>query len=600
MDTAATQLGRFAALAALFLLATAPFVLVAHARSTDASPASGTAACTTNLGTPNGTLKRSGTWSSNCASTHRDNTYARFYAFSIDEEMKLQVDLVSETDTHLFLLSGEGRNGGVIASDDNGGDGTNARITRTLAPGTYTVEATTDKNHRTGSFTLTLARVVSPPLQMSMVDWRWSASEHRDSVVIDLTVHNDIPTFPALTGLYLMFAHSHISNTSFYFGFQTDVLRPGVGYAGKGVIFSRWGTRDLSKARPTTNGWTQSSGQEGDFIGVRHPYEWGADEYRLTLAEDTDAASSSDGRWFGLWVTAGSTGGTTWVGSLHFPRDANGETVFKRTLRSVMEVYGKEIALSAMPEWHISIAPPVADGDSQPFDAWVSYFSVETNTDVAYDSQHNRFHFRGGAGTERVNTYYSTVPLTAAQPASSPTPSPLPTPVPTPPPPPPPEPQTSGGGGFGPAPIAPSFVDGFRTTRTVAENARPGDTVGDPVSATHPDELEVAYSLSGTDAASFTVDEATGQISVKEGVDLSIGRTYSVNLTATDSAGFGDIIIVNIEVTEAFFSSYDLNGNHRIERDEVIKAVADYFRGLITKEEVLEVIKLYLQGDGRA
>ena len=37
-------------------------------------------------------------------------------------------------------------------------------------------------------------------------------------------------------------------------------------------------------------------------------------------------------------------------------------------------------------------------------------------------------------------------------------------------------PTTSGGGGggFGPAPVAPSFADGFRTTRAVAENARLG------------------------------------------------------------------------------------------------------------------------------
>ena len=152
-----------------------------------------------------------------------------------------------------------------------------------------------------------------------------------------------------------------------------------------------------------------------------------------------------------------------------------------------------------------------------------------------------------------------------------------------------------GGGGFGPAPVAPKFGDGFRTTRAVAENARPGVAVGDPVSATHPDELEITYTLSGTDASSFTVDEETGQISVKEGVGLIVGKTYTLNLTATDSAGFGAIIIVTIEVTEASFSPYDLNGNDRIERDEVIGAVSDYFKGLIEKDEVIELIKLYFQ-----
>ena len=170
---------------------------------------------------------------------------------------------------------------------------------------------------------------------------------------------------------------------------------------------------------------------------------------------------------------------------------------------------------------------------------------------------------------------------TPPPPDPSPTPAPSPTPDPSPTPAPPPSPsQTSGGGGgggFGPAPVAPSFVDGFRTTRAVAENARPGDAVGDPVSATHPDELEITYSLSGTDAASFTVDEETGQISVKEGMDLTIGMTYTVNLTATDSAGFGAIIIVMIEVAEATHHAYDLNRNGKIDRDEIIKAIGDYF-----------------------
>ena len=116
------------------------------------------------------------------------------------------------------------------------------------------------------------------------------------------------------------------------------------------------------------------------------------------------------------------------------------------------------------------------------------------------------------------------------------------------------------------------------------------------MSATHPDDLEVTYSLSGTDASLFTVDEETGQISVRDGVDLAIGTTYTVNLTATDSAGFGAIVIVMIEVTEAAFGPYDLNRNAKIERDEVITAIKDYFDGLITKSDVIELIKLYFAG----
>ena len=153
-----------------------------------------------------------------------------------------------------------------------------------------------------------------------------------------------------------------------------------------------------------------------------------------------------------------------------------------------------------------------------------------------------------------------------------------------------------GGGGFGPAPVAPKFADGFRTTRSVAANARADGPVGDPVAATHPDDLEVTYSLSGTDAALFTVDEETGQIRVKEGTELESDRTYTVNLTATDSAGFGAIIIVMIQIAEPSFSPYDLNGNQEIEREEVIAAIKDYFDGTIAKEDVIELVKLYFAG----
>ena len=144
--------------------------------------------------------------------------------------------------------------------------------------------------------------------------------------------------------------------------------------------------------------------------------------------------------------------------------------------------------------------------------------------------------------------------------------------------------------------MAPKFSEGFRTTRSLAENALAGDAVGDPVAATHPDDLAIAYALSGTDAAAFTVDAATGQIRVTEGVALEVGRTYTVNLTATDSAGFGAIIIVAIEVAEAMHHRYDLNRNGTIEKDEVLEAVADYFAGRIEKDEVLALVTRYFAG----
>ena len=150
-----------------------------------------------------------------------------------------------------------------------------------------------------------------------------------------------------------------------------------------------------------------------------------------------------------------------------------------------------------------------------------------------------------------------------------------------------------GGGGFGAAFEAPQFVDGFRTSRPLEENARPGDAVGDPVAATHPQNSEITYSLSGTDAARFTVDEETGQIRLGQALPLALGQSYAVNLTATDSSGTGAIIIVDIVVAEAAFHRYDLNKNGSIEKDEVLAAVADYFAARIEKPLVLEVVSLY-------
>ena len=150
-----------------------------------------------------------------------------------------------------------------------------------------------------------------------------------------------------------------------------------------------------------------------------------------------------------------------------------------------------------------------------------------------------------------------------------------------------------GGGGFQPAPVAPRFVDGFRTSRPLAVNAQPGDAVGDPVAATHPDGLDITYALSGADASLFTVDAETGQIRLGREVSLALGQSYTVNLTATDSSGMGVLTIVDIEVAEPDTHPYDLNGNGAFEKDEVFKAISDYFAGLIGKQEALEVVSLY-------
>ncbi len=153
-----------------------------------------------------------------------------------------------------------------------------------------------------------------------------------------------------------------------------------------------------------------------------------------------------------------------------------------------------------------------------------------------------------------------------------------------------------GGGGFGPAPTAPRFTDGFRTSRELAVTAREGDAVGDPVDATHPNDDDLTYTLSGANATLFTVDAETGQVRLGQGVTLELGQTYTVNVTAVDESGTGALIIVEIEVVEGPADPYDLNGNGVIEKNEVVMAVSDYFAGLIDKETVVALLARYFAG----
>ena len=98
-----------------------------------------------------------GSWTSDCDSTNESGSYAKYYTFSVSSDTNVQLDLQSTVDTYLYLLSGSGMDGQVVDEDDDGGDGSNSRITMTLSAGTYTIEATTYYPSATGSFTLSVA-----------------------------------------------------------------------------------------------------------------------------------------------------------------------------------------------------------------------------------------------------------------------------------------------------------------------------------------------------------------------------------------------------------------------------------------------------------
>ena len=115
--------------------------------------------CATNWGTLSTGRRVNGSWTTgSCRSRLYTARYARYYSFTIGSRSTATIDLTSSSvDTFLALYSGGGFGSTRIESDDDDGDGRNARISRTLDPGTYTIEATTYSTERRGSFTLSVA-----------------------------------------------------------------------------------------------------------------------------------------------------------------------------------------------------------------------------------------------------------------------------------------------------------------------------------------------------------------------------------------------------------------------------------------------------------
>ncbi len=87
-------------------------------------------------------------------------------------------------------------------------------------------------------------------------------------------------------------------------------------------------------------------------------------------------------------------------------------------------------------------------------------------------------------------------------------------------------------------------------TRDVAENSPPDTNVGEPVTATDDDDDTLTYSLEGTDAASFDIVPASGQIQTKAGVtyDHEANPSYSLIVKADDSNGGTNTIAITIAI----------------------------------------------------
>ena len=144
----------------------------------------------------------------------------------------------------------------------------------------------------------------------------------------------------------------------------------------------------------------------------------------------------------------------------------------------------------------------------------------------------------------------------------------------------------------------PVFRDGASATRSVDDGATAGTNIGDPVSAEDDPGDTLTYTLGGTDASSFDIVATTGQLQTRSALDAATKSSYTVVVTATDTAGATDTITVTITVTTTstlgpLGDRYDANNDGRIDKEEVLDGIDDYFDDLIDKEDVLDLIDLY-------
>ena len=100
---------------------------------------------------------------------------------------------------------------------------------------------------------------------------------------------------------------------------------------------------------------------------------------------------------------------------------------------------------------------------------------------------------------------------------------------------------------------SPPRFSGATAARSVPENSAASTAVGAPVAATDPDNDDLAYSLSGDAAGSFTIDSG-GQLSVADGsvLDHETGPDLSLTVTASDPDGAGASMEVAITVTDVW------------------------------------------------
>ncbi len=177
-----------------------------------------------------------------------------------------------------------------------------------------------------------MATPISMPQGMAYGWWHFPKPLVRD-LTFDIEIVAGDERSP---GRYYQLYQEQIGGQGAYFGFQTDLMRPGVGWQGKGLLLSRWGSRDNNDAEAVPGGWVENAGHEGDFIGVRSLFDWGIGQYCCWLSPSREEPTAS---WYEFRVQRVSDGAQASAGALRFQHQAGQHPLIHSGGGSWTEVY---------------------------------------------------------------------------------------------------------------------------------------------------------------------------------------------------------------------------------------------------------------------
>jgi hypothetical protein len=176
--------------------------------------------------------------------------------------------------------------------------------------------------------------VINLPQGMAYGWWHFPSSKF-ENLMFEVELSRSVS---ATDRCYIQLYQGHIGGVGMYFGFQTDIWKPGCGWQGKGLIFSRWETRDNENAQAVPGGWVESSGHEGDFVGVRSIYDWDNSKYLCWLKP---VQQDNVGIWYQFGVRNLNNNVESSAGCLRFPFVNGTNPLIESGGGSWTEVYGE-------------------------------------------------------------------------------------------------------------------------------------------------------------------------------------------------------------------------------------------------------------------